>query len=48
MVKNKPIITNINIYGNITKNQDILEYPLLHNLFNIKVHPSIYITLKTK
>ena len=40
-------ITNNNIKGNNTKNQDISLYPALHNEFNMKVQNNIYIALNT-
>jgi hypothetical protein len=43
----KPNITNNNIRGNNTKNQDISLYPALHNEFNMKVQNNIYIALNT-
>ena len=48
MIKNNPINTNNNKYGNNTKNQDMLLYPPLHNLCNIKVQVTIYKSLNIK
>ena len=41
-ISNAPIITNIKIIGNNTKNHDKLVYPALQNVFNNHVQNTMY------
>ena len=41
-ISNAPIITNIKIIGNNTKNHDKLVYPALQKVFNSHVQNTIY------